>query len=68
MYVKNVHIYLFLEQYMISIFLRVLRFPPTDRHDITEILLKAVLNSITLTPIFLYFGTVRFLKILLITL
>jgi hypothetical protein len=33
-------------------FLRVLRFPPikTDRHDITEILLKVALNTITLTP------------------
>ena len=33
-------------------FLRVLRFPPqkTDRHDITEILLKRALNKITLTP------------------
>jgi hypothetical protein len=32
-------------------FLRVLRFPPpnTDRLDITEILLKVVLNTITLT-------------------
>ena len=27
----------------------VLRFPPSDRHDITEILLKVVLNTITLT-------------------
>ena len=33
-------------------FLRVLRFPPinkTDRHDITEILLKMALNNITTT-------------------
>jgi hypothetical protein len=26
----------------------------TDRHDITEILLKVVLNTITLTPLFLH--------------
>jgi hypothetical protein len=35
-------------------FLRVIRFPPpnkTDRHDITEILLKVALNTITLTPL-----------------
>ena len=34
-------------------FLRVLRFPPsikTDRHGITEILLKVALNTITLNP------------------
>ena len=74
MYVKNVHIYLFLEQDMISTFLRVLQFPPpiklSDRHDITEILLKVALNTITLTltPIVLYFGTNRILKILLIAL
>jgi hypothetical protein len=33
-------------------FLRVLRFPPTnntDRHDIIEILLKVVFNTITIT-------------------
>ena len=29
-------------------FLRVLLFPPTDRHDITEISLKVALNTITL--------------------
>jgi hypothetical protein len=28
----------------------------TDRHDITEILLKVVLNTINLTPINLYFS------------
>jgi hypothetical protein len=32
-------------------FLRVLRFPPSDRHHITEILLKVALNTITLTPL-----------------
>jgi hypothetical protein len=34
-------------------FLWVLRFPPpikTDRHNVTEILLKVVLNTLTLTP------------------
>ena len=37
----------------VSGFLRVLRFPlpkKTDRYDITEILLKVVLDTITLTP------------------
>jgi hypothetical protein len=29
-------------------FLRVLLFPPTDRHDITEISLKVALHTITL--------------------
>jgi hypothetical protein len=38
----------------VSGFLRILRFPPpskTDRHDITEILLKVALNIITITPL-----------------
>ena len=42
-------------------FLRVLRFQPPincQRHDITEILLKMTLNTITLTP-FLPFTTVK---------
>ena len=37
-----------------SVFLHVLMIPPTnktDRHDITEIVLKVVLNTITLTPV-----------------
>jgi len=31
-------------------FLQVLQFPPTGRHDMIEILLKVMLNTITLTP------------------
>ena len=45
----------------VSGFLQVLRIPPpkkTYRHDITEILLKVALNTITLTP-----WTLRFLKL-----
>jgi len=37
----------------VVVFLRVLRFPPpitTGRHDMTEILLKIALNTITITP------------------
>jgi hypothetical protein len=51
-----------IQQYMIKVcqwlaaglwFLRVLRFPPPDRHDIAEILLKVALSTITLTHIYL---------------
>jgi hypothetical protein len=41
-------------------FLRILRVSSTnktDRHDIIEILLKVALNTITLTPIYLYYAT-----------
>jgi hypothetical protein len=40
--------------FSVSGFLRVLRFPPAIKHchDVTEILLKVMLNTITLTHIF----------------
>ena len=36
----------------VSGFIEVLGFSPTDRHNITEILLKMALNTITLTPVY----------------
>ena len=46
----QVHLFMFVSDLrQVDVFLRVLLFPPpnkTDPHDITEILLKAVLNNI----------------------
>jgi hypothetical protein len=50
--------------YQVSGFLWVLQFPPaTDRHDITEILLKEALDTITLTLVLVTLTSQNFFNV-----